>query len=92
MQKWEYCAITDVSSGVEGDAMVNAEVPSVNGEPAGAVTYFTSGGGRTTPIENGATRLAQVIAQLGSDGWEMVGCGNVSEDFHTLYFKRPLSY
>lgn len=32
---------------------------------------------------------ARLIAQLGMDGWEMSGCGNVGQNLHVIYFKRP---
>jgi hypothetical protein len=35
--------------------------------------------------------VAQFIAQLGEDGWEMIGAGTVREgSSHCLYFKRPI--
>lgn len=33
--------------------------------------------------------VAQFIARLGDDGWEMVGAGTMTENSHCLYFKRP---
>jgi len=35
--------------------------------------------------------VAQLIAQLGEEGWEMVGCGSLQERKHCIYFKRPKS-
>jgi hypothetical protein len=34
--------------------------------------------------------VAGVLAKLGEEGWEMVGCGSVFAAGHFLYFKRPL--
>lgn len=48
--------------------------------------YFTEDGVRTVPVGN----LAVLIANLGLDGWEMVGAGNVSDAWHALYFKKLL--
>lgn len=36
-----------------------------------------------------ADAVAQLIAQLGDEGWEMVGSGNLSVWIHSLHFKRP---
>jgi hypothetical protein len=33
--------------------------------------------------------VAKVLARLGDEGWEMVGCGAVFASGHFLYFKRP---
>ena len=35
-----------------------------------------------------ADAVAQLIAQLGDEGWEMVAAGNIGESTHSLYFKR----
>jgi len=34
--------------------------------------------------------LIDVLNDLGNDHWEMVGCGNVGEPSHIIYFKREL--
>jgi len=83
MQKWEYCAITGISGGG------NLLFPVTN--PSNAILVkFTGekqewGGG-----VNDHDHLAQIIARLGIEGWEMVGCGNIRENIHAMYFKRPL--
>ena len=35
------------------------------------------------------TVVGQFIAQLGEEGWEMVGAGNEAAGVHCLYFKCP---
>lgn len=75
MQKWEYCAVTDfICSGKAQLAGIDAWL-----------TAFTLDGVTATHVRN----MAQLVAELGMDGWEMVGCGNTSEYSHNLYFKRP---
>ena len=33
----------------------------------------------------------KIIKALGESGWELVGCGNISEWRHCIYFKRPIA-
>ncbi len=33
-------------------------------------------------------KIADFLNALGGQGWEMVGCGNISAERHCLYFKR----
>ena len=48
-------------------------------------------GSKSGLIKEGVVRdITKRISRLGEDGWEMVGCGNVSEVRHALYFKRPI--
>ncbi len=82
MQQWEYCAVGPVQS---------------HSQPHYAtVIRFTNEGRRLSKIQgtrdmDSAQVLAQIIAQLGEEGWEMVGCGMISDERHMLYFKRPKS-
>lgn len=48
--------------------------------------HFTSSGLQADKLSgwDELTRTAKTIAQLGEEGWEMVGCITL-----TLYFKRP---
>ena len=41
--------------------------------------------------DTGDMKPAEFINALGAQGWELVGCGNLSVDKHCLYFKRPRS-
>ncbi len=84
-QQWEYCAITGVAK-KEGRRGFNPYYP--------AIWHFTNQGVKIVEIKGDErTQVAQAIAQLGQDGWEMVGC--VSEatgrttSSHALYFKHP---
>jgi hypothetical protein len=69
------------------------------------LVFFSVNGPVSKPLEDmgdtqAADVLAMVMAQLGMDGWEMVGAGPVGAkladrasvhdaELHFLYFKRP---
>ena len=91
-QKWEYCAITNVST--SGDNTGERGVASIR--------YFYAGGAKKETvefvpdfgkkveyyfIENGA--LSKAIAKLGDEGWEMVSKEPENTSGHIFYFKRP---
>ena len=44
----------------------------------------------TSSLKDVQDEVAIVLAQLGDEGWEMVGCGAVFAAGHFLYFKRPI--
>jgi len=87
MQKWEYCVIShlvdDVGTGW------HPTYPKL--------TRFTPSGRQVTDLtrKRGVTPnewdyVAQLIAQMGEDGWEMVGIyGDDGNGKHGIYFKRP---
>ena len=80
MPKWEYCCI-------------RAFDPA-NSDYAGFYRLTNKGSELVTEFKTrpkGVTRadaFAQLIAQLGDEGWEMVGAGNIAEQAHCLYFRR----
>jgi len=89
MQKWEYCAIAGVSKRGSG---LYPRYP--------ALIQFTLQGCVERPIKGDEINLlAQTIAHLGEQGWEMVGTGahslgsslgsGTTETNHIIYFKRP---
>ena len=81
MQKWEYCIITGVvpwSGGLDSEDHLQ-----IFGSDASEITHFRAPAGKRPQI------LAQTIAQLGEDGWEMVRCAFAGHRGHHLYFKRP---
>lgn len=82
MQEWEYCAIVGVS---RYDRNLNPGYP--------ALWYFTASGVDIVEIagQEEAADVARAVAELGAQGWEMVGCGNTSQFHHAIYFKRPTS-
>jgi hypothetical protein len=83
MSKWEYCVVVGLRR--SGNNTVTTYYPSVE--------YFTPQGMEVVEVHHQnkrdeITQLVQTIAQLGEEGWEMVGCGNNSEVTHSIYFKR----
>ena len=56
---------------------------------------FVSGDGKLI-FSNGQSKnikgkqLANVLDNLGKDGWEMVGCGVYYSKDHVIYFKREI--
>ena len=78
MQKWEYCAITHIGSNDRG---------LITTLDSSTLEAFTTSGVRFTELGNFG-EVAQTVAELGMEGWELAGCGNTSEHSHTLYFKR----
>jgi hypothetical protein len=79
MTKWEFCSIYPI------EEYRHWLVPYGDGFKE----TFTLEGGKREEVPDDPHDLARSIAQLGEDGWELVGCGNVSEVRHALYFKRP---
>lgn len=85
MQQWEYCMVGPIRS---NDNKFDGAYPQL--------THLTDKGVDSVRIRPPMTgergldySLAKTIAELGAEGWEMVGCGNVAVDMHFLYFKRP---
>lgn len=99
MQKWEYCAVGPIINKAfrwKDDRANSAYLPgpiTERNEAAGWQRYSTMirYGGEWTLIES-SDELDQLIAQLGENGWELVGIGPVtymeSDVAHFLYFKR----
>ncbi len=74
MQKWEYCAIVGVR---RLDRKLDPDYP--------AFWSFTVNGVQSSDIRGAeAVEVAKRIAQLGEEGWEMIGGSE-----RILYFKRP---
>jgi hypothetical protein len=84
MAKWEYCVIGPVTIGVG----VNAAIEGQNA----SVMRLTYEGVKRAKIEkqkkDDRDMLAWNIDNLGDEGWELIGCGNVGVSAHFLYFKR----
>jgi len=81
MQKWEYCKIIGVGT----------KARQVFPEHR----RFRQDRVEVTKIEHPEeTNVAKMIANLGLDGWEMLGVvatgGESSSYIHSLYFKRPI--
>ena len=85
MQKWEYCAIVGIK---RDDLDFRGYHPRI--------WRFIGNGIEITRIDENTvsedtTELAKSIAQLGEQGWEMVGVGHSNHhDENILYFKRPI--
>lgn len=79
MQKWEYATLS------YADSRYHLATCGVAGGPVNTLKPDKSKGERT---DGDVKRRA--MAQLGCDGWEMVGCDSSSPYNETLYFKRPL--
>lgn len=89
MTRWEYCSLGPIK------ARINS--PVVGHYPA--LSFFTERGVKKESVEtrnrDNRDDISIVIANLGGDGWELVGAGSVPAEghgsFHILYFKRPIS-
>jgi len=75
MQKWEYCAIE------------YRTFPT----PKSLMHEFNTVIGVQSHKINDTPTMGATIAQLGMQGWELVGCGIVAATAHNIYFKRPLA-
>jgi hypothetical protein len=80
MQKWEYCAIVGITI-TSGGRLVAGQERFIH--------HFNEVNVRVVKVNaDDQNALAQAIAGLGAEGWEMVGCGNGIGDGHVIYFKR----
>jgi hypothetical protein len=80
MQKWEYCVVSGLHSGTQTR---HPRAYRLTRKGYELVKDFELRAGLSEP-----DAVGQYIAQLGEDGWEMVGAGNTAELYHCLYFKR----
>ena len=82
-QRWEYASLT------------RAAYPGSARGGLYWISYFGAEGVRVVEVEEQATERggpAKAIAQLGSEGWEMVGQGPLEirqGGLQAIYFKRP---
>lgn len=81
MQKWEYCVIHRYR--VLADKFVDTKLYRFTDKGMEVVRDF-----QQLPEKARDNAVAQLIAQLGEEGWELAGAGNVAEAVHALYFKR----
>ena len=77
-EKWEYCRLEDLLG---------------RGFVAAKLVFFTSEGEKIESLsadEESSQRnmVAMRIAQLGDEGWEMVGTGITGQGSHAVYFRR----
>lgn len=78
MQKWEYCVVVGLSR-LTTERYMHPDYPALWTLTPSGVNYKLMG-------KPESEELAKTIAQLGEEGWEMVGA---SGSF--VYFKRPKS-
>ena len=89
MQKWEYCTLGPIEFSSTSFKWVPNEPTRIK---------FTRNGmaeegfkiDQASSLKDVQDEVAKVLAQLGDEGWEMVGCGAVFASGHFLYFKRPI--
>ncbi len=79
-ERWEYCRFEDVL----GKGFVPAKL-----------VFFTAEGEKVDSFgadQESSQRniVAMRIAQLGKEGWEMVGTGITGQGSHAVYFKRKI--
>jgi hypothetical protein len=80
-ERWDYCALSKAAVGASRGGLYS-------------ITYFRDGGAQVVEAEELATERygpARAIAQLGQDGWEMVGEGPLdvrAGSTNAIYFKR----
>jgi len=88
MKRWEYCAIALVGRTSEGGLYTHYPELVTFGIDGPESEDF-GGGGTQEQL-----RTSKAIAQLGLDGWELVGAAPTHEKepttYSTLYFKRPI--
>jgi len=81
LDRWEYCSLSRAAVGVSRGGLY-------------WITYFRDGGAQVVEAEELATERygpAKAIAQLGQDGWEMIGEGPLemrAGATNAIYFKR----
>ena len=87
MQKWEYCAVAGIKRDLRKFRGISPEIWkfTING------IEETDIGENFKYVNEASAETAKIIAQLGQQGWEMVGIGYSNHyDENILYFKRPI--
>jgi len=79
--KWEYCRLTGCKDvGYDSPHLIFYTQKGQTDETLSGPSSFSGLGD--------IDKIAMRIAQLGLDGWEMVGAVNTSASEHCVYFKR----
>jgi hypothetical protein len=97
-QKWEYCVITGIDTSRGGFYTYYPQLTLFSLEGIRLVQDLGDQSRKNRPTGWENTRevdyVAHIIAELGLDGWEMVGAGTGSSADGTgpqcLYFRRPI--
>jgi hypothetical protein len=82
MQKWEYCVVSGIGRSAD-HRRFDTHYPCFSRLTSNGVESVTDFKNRPRGVSEWDA-VAQLIAQLGDEGWEMVGA-----DAASLYFKRP---
>ncbi len=83
MPRWEYCLITSLR--VRAGTLDPGRPKLERLTPEGLREVRIS----SAPAPGRGDALARAIAELGEEGWELVGAVNTDAKVHCLYFKRP---
>jgi hypothetical protein len=79
--KWEYCRLTGCKDlGYDSPHLIFYTQQGQRSETLSSPSSFSG-------VED-IDKIAMRIAELGLDGWEMVGAVNTSASEHCVYFKR----
>jgi hypothetical protein len=81
MQKWEYAVV----EGMQGEHTSNPRFHIFTEFGWESVDFSEDSPETAQPMN----AVAQLIARLGEQGWEMVGTASTGQNAHCLYFKRP---
>ena len=85
MQQWEYCYLYGIKAGNPMDTVLpriasfKSSKPQINVRDLGKKIH-----------EDEILGVAETIAKLGEEGWEMVSATNTQGSILTLFFKRPI--
>ena len=90
MQKWEYCLLGQVSMPDNGNPSMRVINPAAYRITCKGFEPMVDFKNRPKGISN-EVAVGQFIAQLGEEGWEMIGAGKTGDYGHCLYFKRAKS-
>jgi len=88
MQKWEYLVVSGMYHNMETVVkMTNKGLELVKQfiDKELPLKYPNNSYPPSDVVQSTRDAVAQYIAQLGDEGWEMIGVGNNGE----IYFKRP---
>ena len=89
MQKWEYCTIGPIEFSSTSWKWLPNEPTRIRFSMKGMVEEAFKLD-QTSSVKDVQDEVAKVLAELGEESWEMVGCGAVFASGHFLYFKRPV--
>lgn len=87
MQKWEYCRLVGIGKGWGFESASHNYYPEL--------IFFTVEGEKHEKLsgESESLRVSKRIAELGLDGWEIIGVASRGPENYqsdTIYLKRPI--